>query len=87
MSFFTYILESETSGKWYYGSTDRLKERLREHNSGQTRSTKSRGPWRIIFLRPFETRREAVNFEFQLKKLRNKAYIREKFAEYFNRGM
>jgi hypothetical protein len=47
------------------------------------KSTKGRGPWKFIFIREFETKKEALSFELHLKKLRNKTYIREQYSQYF----
>ena len=80
---YTYIIESLSSGHWYYGSTADPKERLDYHNKGWNRSTRSRGPWKFIFLRKFETENEARQFEFQLKRLRNKEFIKKKFKNDF----
>lgn len=83
MSFFTYILQSETSGMWYYSHSDDPHRRLGQLNSDRNKSTKGRGPWELIFLREFATKKEATNFESKLKKLRNKEYIKITFAQYF----
>ena len=80
---YTYIIESLTSGKWYYGSTADLIERLKYHNSGWNRSTNDRGPWKYIFMREFDNMAQARKFEFHLKKLRRKSYILSKYSEYF----
>jgi predicted GIY-YIG superfamily endonuclease len=80
---YTYIIESVSTRNWYYGSTQNLTERLKYHNNGWNRSTKGRGPWKYIFTRPFESIESARQFEFHLKKLRRKEYIREKYGEYF----
>jgi hypothetical protein len=40
----------------------------------------------LIFLREFATKKEAVNFETRLKKLRNKEYIQATFSEFFISG-
>jgi len=80
---YTYIIQSITSGQWYYGSTGDLEERLRYHNAGWNRSTKGRGPWKYIFIRPFPNAEQAREFEFYLKRLRRKEYIRKKYEEYF----
>ena len=80
---YSYIIESLTSGRWYYGSTDNLAERLRYHDNGWNRSTKGRGPWKYIFIREFFTSEQAREFEFHLKKLRRKDYILKKYSEYF----
>ena len=79
----TYIIESLSTGRWYYGSSGDLSERLNHHNNGWNRSTKGRGPWKYIFLREFATAEEAREFEFHLKKLRRKAYMLSKYKQYF----
>ena len=78
---FTYIIESQSSGKWYYGSSENLDERLTYHNNGWNRSTKGRGPWKYIFVRPFSNADQAREFEFYLKRLRRKEYILAKYSE------
>src|SRR5690606_14469829 len=83
---YTYIIESFTTGRWYYGSTQDLDERLNYHNRGWNRSTRGRGPWRYIFIRSFQTAEAAREFEFHLKKLRRKEYILSKSGEFFIEG-
>lgn len=68
---------------WYYGHSMDLDCRLNEHNNGHNKSTKNRGPWKLIFKRPFGTKLEANRFELQLKKLKNKKYVLETYKEYF----
>ena len=80
---YTYIIESIATGQWYYGSTADPKGRLDYHNKGWNRSTRGRGPWKLIFLRKFESEIEAREFEFQLKRLKNKKYVRKKYSDYF----
>jgi putative endonuclease len=81
--FYTYIIESLTSGKWYYGHAVDLDRRLHEHNTGRTTSTRNKGPWRFIFIRPFATKTQANQFELHLKKLRNKDFITKEFGQFF----
>ena len=45
--FFTYILESTSTGRFYIGQTSDLEARLGRHNAGKNRSTKSGIPWRV----------------------------------------
>ena len=80
---YTYIIESLKSGRWYYGSTTDLIDRLKYHTSGWNRSTNGRGPWKYIFIREFDNMDQAREFEFHLKKLRRRAYILSKYSEYF----
>ncbi|MBX2958135.1 MAG: GIY-YIG nuclease family protein [Cyclobacteriaceae bacterium] len=68
---------------WYYGHSDDPVRRLYEHNVGQNKSTKSKGPWQLIFLREFGSKQEANRFELLLKKYRNKGYILKEYGQYF----
>jgi len=54
-----YILQSLIDKRTYVGSTINLKERLKQHNSGQVKSTKYRSPLKILFTEVFETLKEA----------------------------
>ncbi|HRI79437.1 MAG TPA: GIY-YIG nuclease family protein [Cyclobacteriaceae bacterium] len=83
MIYYVYIIESETSHKWYIGFTSDLDARLANHNHGLNASTKGRGPWKYIFQRPVEGRKQAREFEKYLKAARNKSFIRKKFEEFF----
>jgi putative endonuclease len=81
--FHVYIIESESTGKWYYGCTERLTERIHDHNTNHPHYTGGKGPWKLIFRRSFADKSEALAFEKKLKGLRNKEYIKRAFPEYF----
>ena len=87
MRYFTYIIESTTSRRWYIGYTSDLDSRINYHNKGFNRSTKGRGPWRYIFQREFASMSDALGFEKYLKKTRRKKFIMKKFAENFLKNM
>ncbi len=80
---YVYILESEPSGKWYYGFTEDLDQRIKDHQSNRSKYTRFKGPWKLIFKREFLDKTEALRFEKQLKITRNKEFIKEKFKDYF----
>jgi putative endonuclease len=65
--FHVYVLRSETTGRFYTGFTSDLTQRLGQHNSGLTKSTKGRGPWKLMHQEAFATRAEAMNRERFLK--------------------
>ena len=65
--FYTYILLSSKFHKFYFGSTNNLKERLKLHNNDQVKSTKGGKPWELIWYGAFKTEKEARNFELYLK--------------------
>jgi predicted GIY-YIG superfamily endonuclease len=64
---FVYILQSEVTGKHYYGSTSDLQARLKAHNNGQNISTKAHRPWKVVWYGAFEDTDSARNFEKYLK--------------------
>ena len=48
--FYAYVLQSKKNGRLYYGSTDDLKRRLTEHNSGQGgKYTRDNRPFELLY--------------------------------------
>jgi len=72
MPYFTYILRSTISDRYYTGSTSNLENRLIHHNSGHSRSTKAYIPWEIVYFEEYETKSEAIRREYALKRIRNR---------------
>ena len=66
--FYVYILESEKTGRHYYGMTTDVDQRLHYHNKGHVRSTRFYRPWRIILVEQYDTRLGARERELELKK-------------------
>ena len=66
---YTYILKSEKDGKYYYGSTKDINDRLNYHNAGKVRSTKGRIPFTLHYTERHETRSEAVKREYFFKSI------------------
>jgi len=64
---FIYILQSYKSSKYYIGSTNNLERRLREHNQGKNKSTKNKGPWKIIYREQCSSELFARNRELKIK--------------------
>jgi len=65
--YYVYIIQSNLSKKIYKGSTDNLKRRIFEHNSGKVRSTKNKGPWKLIYYEAFLNKNDAKREELFLK--------------------
>jgi len=74
---FVYILESQTSKRFYIGSSIDAEARLAEHQRGQTRSTRGRGPWELVYREDFCTTAEAHRREIQLKSWKSHRSIQE----------
>ena len=82
-NYYTYIIESITNQRWYIGHTNDIDRRLSEHNSGQNKSTKGKGPWKLIFLKRFDSNLDANRFELRLKRFRNKKFIKIEYTGFF----
>ncbi len=67
MSCFVYVPRSEVDGTRYVGITSRLGKRVREHNRGESRSTKARRPWKLIYKERCEDHADARRREVFLK--------------------
>jgi putative endonuclease len=65
--FYVYILRSQSLQKYYVGSTQEVSNRLREHNHGESRSTRPGVPWELVRTEEFQTRAEAVRQENRIK--------------------
>jgi len=68
--FFVYILEN-SKGKHYIGYTEDLGARLKKHNSNQVRSTKNKGPWKIVYNESYQNINEAYARERRIKKYKS----------------
>jgi putative endonuclease len=67
MRFTVYILFSEKSGKHYTGYSSDLADRLESHNNLGNEWTARYRPWKLIYTKEFETKREAMAYEKWLK--------------------
>ena len=75
-----YILQSMKDAKTYVGYSNNVQRRLLEHNSGQSKATRHRRPFEILFTEEFETEQEAKKREMYWKS----GAGRRKLKEYFD---
>ncbi len=73
--FSTYIIQSESTGKYYIGSTQNIKKRLYQHNQGESQSTRYGRPWQLRYQKDFTSRSEAVRYEKYLKSLKKRSQL------------
>ncbi|SHJ02271.1 putative endonuclease [Tangfeifania diversioriginum] len=76
MDFIVYILQSKKDNSYYIGFTSDLNQRLEYHNSGKSRYTSRKMPWKIVYTEKHKTRAEAMLSERFLKKQRNKEFYK-----------
>jgi putative endonuclease len=79
--YFLYILQPETTGRYYIGSTDSLSRRIKQHNDpayGGSKTTKRfKGPWELAYFESFATRSEAMAREKQLKSWKSRRALED----------
>ena len=72
---YLYVLQSQTSGRYYVGSTTDLARRLSEHNRSHSPPTSGRGPWELVYQESFSTLLEARRRELEIKKWKSEKLI------------
>jgi putative endonuclease len=73
--FYTYILQSLKSGRYYIGHTQDLDLRLERHQSGKVTATRNKGPWVIVYTEKFDSKIEANRRELDIKSKKSRPYI------------
>ncbi len=80
MNGYVYILKDNTD-KFYIGSTTDIDRRLKQHNSGHTKTTNRMGDLHLILIQKYDTLATARRIERKIKKLKRKDYIEKMVKE------
>lgn len=75
--YYVYALQSLKDKQLYIGMTNDVKRRLNEHNSGYSKSTKSRIPFKLIYEKECENREEARKKEKKLKTGSGREFLKQ----------
>ena len=79
--YFTYILQSESTNRYYIGSTADVARRLKQHNDPQYKGSKTtkrfKGPWKPVYSESFQTRAEAMLRERHVKSWKSRKAVQE----------
>jgi len=76
--FYTYVLKSLKNAKRYVGHTSKdVFERLRNHNSGSNKWTRSNRPFTILHFETYPTKTEAIKREHFLKSGQGRKWLDE----------
>jgi len=75
MNCYLYINQSIKNDSFYIGSSYNPQKRLLEHNNGQVRATRNKGPWVIKFTQKYINQKKARQIEYKLKKLKRRDII------------
>jgi len=53
---------------FYIGYSDNINRRFKEHNSGKTKSTNNKAPYKLIYCEFYRSKKDARSREINLKK-------------------
>ncbi|GJQ22158.1 MAG: hypothetical protein HBSIN02_25130 [Bacteroidia bacterium] len=73
--YFVYIIQSQNDGSYYIGYSHDVSLRLQHHNDGWTTSTRAKAPWKLVYVREFSTKTDALKFEKHIKRMKSRKYI------------
>ena len=79
---YLYIIQSEKTGILYKGISKDVHVRLVYHNNGLSTYTKSGMPWKMVFIRKYNSKSEALAEEKRIKRCNRKYldwYIKQPF--------
>jgi len=78
--YYVYILQSLKTNKLYTGSTEDLRKRIIEHNTGQTMSTKFGKPWKLVYYEAHLSKTLARKTEIFYKTGQGRRQIKKKLG-------
>ena len=76
--YYVYVLLSRKDNHMYIGFSADMEKRLRAHNAGKVRSTKSRRPFVLVYFENYSFESEALNREKYLKSGIGREFIKDK---------
>ncbi|MBI5449084.1 GIY-YIG nuclease family protein [Candidatus Gottesmanbacteria bacterium] len=83
MFFYVYVLKSVKENHLYFGYTNDLVRRVKEHNLGLNQSTKAYKPWKLIYYEACLNEQDAKRREYYLKTSQGGRLLKRRLKEYF----
>jgi len=75
MSYTVYILYSLSVDRYYVGQSSNLENKMKRHNQGKSKHTKSGIPWSLKYKEAFASRSEAIAREKEIKGSESRAQL------------
>ena len=75
--FYCYILYSGKLDKYYIGSTSNLEGRIQRHHTSNKGFISTGKPWTIKYFESFETKTQAIQREFQIKRWKDRQKLED----------
>ena len=76
--YYVYVLVSKKNNTFYYGHTSNLKRRIKEHNSGRTKSLKDKIPLALVYYEVVDNKIDAIKKEKYFKTGFGRKYVKNK---------
>ena len=80
--FYTYVLKSEKSGRFYTGFTSNLRKRLKQHNNGESYYTNREKPYLLVYYEASLNEDDARAREIYLKTGMGKRFIKNRIKNF-----
>ncbi|MFH1423640.1 MAG: GIY-YIG nuclease family protein [Candidatus Nealsonbacteria bacterium] len=81
---YVYVLRNKAKDFIYIGYSEDLRQRVQEHNSGKSKSTKHYNPLELIHYEAYKNSKDAKRREEYLKTSRGKTTLMTMLKEYFS---
>lgn len=78
--YFAYVLKSQKNSRFYYGCTNDLERRLKQHNSGLSKYTRLTRPFDLVYFEKFKDLKSARNREKFFKSGKGRTFVRQQLA-------
>lgn len=76
--YYVYVLQGPK--QFYIGSTENLKRRFSEHQSGKPVATRKRGPWTLVYYEASLSKTDALVREKYLKTAWGRRYLKTRMS-------
>ena len=82
--FYTYVIENSKKNRWYTGSTNNMRKRLKQQNTKQNTWTKTGAPWEVIYYEACKNENDARSREKYLKSGMGKRYLKNRLRHFLS---
>lgn len=82
--YYTYLLQSTITNKWYTGYTKDLRNRFNQHQNNKSTYTKGRGPFKLIYYEACNNEFDAKAREKYLKSGMGRRYLRNRLKRFLS---
>jgi len=83
--FYVYVIQSKSDSGLYIGMSGDLRRRFREHQNGESQSTKGRRPWKLIYYEAYLETKDAAGREIFLKSGGGRIFLDKQLKLHFSR--